>query len=48
MKQNLLYVSASVCFVVAGYLAVQGIDGWGWFLLVGGCVATAPFNNVRG
>lgn len=26
---------ATACFAVAGYLAIKGLDGWGWFLFVG-------------
>jgi hypothetical protein len=24
-----------VCFVIAGILAYNGLEGWGWFLLIG-------------
>lgn len=29
------YIPSAVCFSAAGYLAANGIDGWGWFLFVG-------------
>lgn len=44
MKFILLTLSANLvaltCIAVAGYLAAQGKDGWGWFLIVGLCTAT--------
>ncbi|SFN79275.1 hypothetical protein SAMN05216516_1274 [Izhakiella capsodis] len=24
-----------VCFIIAGFLACQGQQGWGWFLFIG-------------
>ena len=27
--------AALICFVAAGILAYNGMDGWGWFLFVG-------------
>jgi hypothetical protein len=32
---SILNLGAVVCFGAAGYLAVKGVDGWGWFLFVG-------------
>lgn len=31
---------ALACIGTAGYLAFQGKEGWGWFLIVGLCTAT--------
>jgi hypothetical protein len=31
----LLLISCAVCFAFAGYLAVHGLEGWGWFLFIG-------------
>lgn len=28
-------MAAVICFVAAALLAADGMDGWGWFLLVG-------------
>lgn len=30
---------ALACIGIAGYLASQGKEGWGWFLIVALCVA---------
>ena len=39
MKYSLLILSSNIpaitCMGVAGHLASQGKDGWGWFLIVG-------------
>ena len=39
MKAPLLVMAMlmpmSICFAAAGTLAYSGMDGWGWFLLVG-------------
>ena len=29
------------CFCLAGFLAYNGIDGWGWFLFVGVLATTS-------
>jgi len=31
----LCLIPSSICIAAAGYMAVHGIDGWGWFLFVG-------------
>lgn len=30
---------AIVCVCVAGYMAINKINGWGWFLFIGLCCA---------
>lgn len=30
---------ALVCVGIAGYMAINGKDGWGWFLFLGLCCA---------
>lgn len=31
----LALIPSTACLVVSGYLAVHGMEGWGWFLFVG-------------
>lgn len=48
MKFLLLTLGANLvaltCIAVAGHLASQGKEGWGWFLIVGLC-ATVTFSK---
>lgn len=41
---NMLFMNAPsiIMLSVAAYLAVKGIDGWGWFLFCGILVAAVP------
>ena len=32
---NILGLGEIIAVILSGYLAYQGIDGWGWFLMVG-------------
>lgn len=29
------YIPSAICMAVAGFIAANGRDGWGWFLFVG-------------
>ncbi len=33
-KYIVMAIAPSVCAIAAGYLALHGIDAWGWFLFV--------------
>lgn len=35
---------AAICF--AGYLAIEGIEGWGWFLFISICLFVYPKKTV--
>lgn len=38
-------IATIICVSFACYLAVKGIDGWGWFLFVGVLLGTVPKSN---
>lgn len=39
---------ALACVSIAGYMAIKGINGWGWFLGIGICAAgTVTFKETK-
>ena len=54
---NMKYILANIgvnlvalaCVGVAGYLAINDKQGWGWFLFAGmGCAGSVSFNRFKG
>lgn len=37
----IIFISPALCFSTAAYLAVHGVEGWGWFLFAGLLVSAA-------
>jgi len=41
----LALIPATVCVCISGYLAMNGLGGWGWFLFVGLLLSNISFNS---
>lgn len=37
----MIFIASIICAVVAGYLAANGLTGWGWFLFAAVVIAGA-------
>jgi hypothetical protein len=45
MKYLVLNLACIVCFGIAGALAFNGQDGWGWFLFAGVVIFCYPTDD---
>lgn len=41
-------IPSIVCIATSGYMAINGMAGWGWFLFVGMCLGGFSFNSEGG
>lgn len=47
MTDYLIYnTPAMVCVIIAGILAAEKNESWGWFLFLGLLISVAPFQNA--